>query len=105
MAGFRLPVQEEARPYFALIGEVVDDFGARRAAFRDEHLRLAEEAHARGEIVLAGALAEPPDKALLVFRGVSSESAHRFAENDPYVRNGLVTRWEVRPWSVVIGGA
>ncbi|MGH9676366.1 MAG: YciI-like protein, partial [Candidatus Acidiferrum sp.] len=46
--------------YFALFYEMVDDFLARRAAYRDEHLRLAREARARGELVLAGALADPP---------------------------------------------
>lgn len=92
-------------PYFALLYDVVDDFVAQRARFREEHLRLAQEAHARGEIVLAGALAEPADKALIIFRGTSGQSAREFAENDPYVRNGLVKRWEVRPWSVVVGDA
>ena len=92
-------------PYFALLYDVVDDFVAQRARFREEHLRLAQEAHARGEIVLAGALAEPADKALIIFRGTSAQSAREFAKNDPYVRNGLVKRWEVRPWSVVVGDA
>jgi hypothetical protein len=55
-------------PYFALIYEVVDDFVARRVPFRTEHLRLADEAHNRGDIVLAGALAEPADTALIIFR-------------------------------------
>ena len=91
--------------YFALLYDVVDDFVAQRAAFRAEHLRLAQEAHARGEIALAGALAEPVDKALIIFRGSSGQSAGQLAENDPYVRNGLVKRWEVRPWLVVIGAA
>ena len=27
-----------------------------------------------------------------------------FAKNDPYVVNGLVTEWNVRPWTVVFGG-
>ena len=27
-----------------------------------------------------------------------------FARRDPYVANGLVTKWTVRPWAVVIGG-
>jgi len=54
--------------YYALFYDTVDDFIARRAADRGEHLRLVREAHARGELVLAGALAEPPDRALLVFR-------------------------------------
>jgi len=89
--------------YFALFYHVVDDFVARRAVFRDEHLKLAREAHGRGEIVLAGALAEPADKALIIFRGEDLEIARRFAERDPYVRQGLVKRWEVRPWSVVVG--
>jgi len=91
--------------YFALFYDVVDDFVARRSPFREEHLRLAQAAHSSGEIVLAGALADPADKALIIFRGSSSDTARRFAENDPYVLNGLVTRWEVRPWSVVVGDA
>ena len=89
--------------YFALFYHVVNDFVTRRTPFRDEHLRLAREAHQRGEILLAGALAEPADKALIVFRGATGDAATNFAENDPYVRNGLVKHWEVRPWSVVIG--
>jgi hypothetical protein len=90
--------------YFALFYEVVDNFVKRRAPFRDEHLCLADAAHRRGEIVLAGALADPADSALIIFRGENSAAANSFAENDPYVRNGLVKRWEVRPWSVVVGG-
>ena len=62
------------------------------------------EAHRNGEIVLAGALAEPADGALLIFRGESPDVAASFAQRDPYVRHGLVRNWEVRPWTVVVGG-
>ena len=89
--------------YFALFYDVVEDYVARRAVFREEHLRLAREAHRRGELVLAGALTDPADRALLVFRAADRSAVEEFARNDPYVRNGLVTRWEVRPWTVVIG--
>jgi uncharacterized protein YciI len=89
--------------YFALFYRVVDDFLTRRTAYREEHLRLAREAHRRGELVLAGALAEPADGALLVFRTAERSAAEQFARSDPYVTSGLVTRWEVRPWAVVIG--
>lgn len=89
--------------YFALFYDVVDDFVSRRAAYREEHLRLAREAHRRGELFLAGALAEPADRALLVFRATDRSVVEAFARNDPYVARGLVTRWEVRPWNVVIG--
>ena len=90
--------------YFALFYHVVDDFVSRRAAYREEHLRLAREAHRRGELLLAGAFAEPADRALLVFRVVERSAVEAFARNDPYVTSGLVSRWEIRPWAVVIGG-
>jgi len=90
--------------YYALFYEVVDDFVARRALYREEHLQLANAANRRGELVLAGALAEPADGALIIFRGEEPTAAAKFAENDPYVRNGLVKHWEVRPWTVVVGG-
>lgn len=90
-------------PYFALIYDVIDDYLARRAAHRDEHLQLAREAHARGELLLGGAFAEPADRALFVFRAADKSVVEDFARNDPYVRHGLVTKWEVRAWTVVIG--
>ena len=90
-------------PYFALFYQAVDDFIARRTPFRDEHLSLARAAHARGELVLAGALADPPDAALLVFQGDSPSAAESFARQDPYVKNGLVKSWKVRSWTVVVG--
>ena len=89
--------------YFALFYDVVEEFAARRAPYRAEHLRLAQEAHRRGEIVLAGALGAPPDRALLVFRTDDPSIVDAFARDDPYVTHGLVIRWEVMPWAVVVG--
>ena len=88
--------------YYALFYEVVGDYVERRAKYRDQHLRLANAANERGELLLGGALREP-DAALLVFRAADPSVAEDFARNDPYVVNGLVTRWEVRPWTVVVG--
>jgi uncharacterized protein YciI len=90
--------------YFVLFYDIVDDYITRRAQYREEHLRLAGEAHARGELVMAGALSEPSDRALLVFRAPDPSVAEDFARNDPYVKNGLVTKWQVRLWNVVFGG-
>ena len=89
--------------YFALVYHVVDDYLARRPAHRAEHLALAEAAHARGELVLAGAFAEPADGALLVWRCADRAPIEAFVAADPYVRHGLVRRWEIRAWTVVIG--
>jgi uncharacterized protein YciI len=89
--------------HFALLYDVVDHFVERRAPFRDAHLRLVREAHARGLLLFAGALGDPPDGALLVFRAESEAPAEAFAQADPYVTEGLVTAWRVRPWNIVIG--
>ena len=88
--------------HYILFYDVVDDYIIRREKFRSLHLKHAKEAHERGELVLAGALTEPADGAVLVFRG-SPENAEKFAKTDPYVLNGLVTKWRVRKWSTVIG--
>jgi uncharacterized protein len=109
MRGDTLPADHRDRrdqpvAYFLLLYDVVPDYLERRGQYREEHLRLARDAHERGEIVMAGALAEPPDGAVLVFRGRDGSAAERFAQADPYVRNGLVAQWRVRPWTVVVGG-
>ena len=90
-------------PYFALFYEVVDDYVARRLAFREDHLRLAQAARQRGELLLAGAFGDAAGGALLVFHAPDSSVVEHFAKHDPYVTNGLVTRWEARPWTVVVG--
>ena len=89
--------------HFLLIYEFVPDYLERRPLHRTEHLRFAWEAHRRGELVMAGALADPVDGAVLFFQGENAEAARAFAEMDPYVRAGLVKRWSVRPWTTVVG--
>jgi uncharacterized protein len=89
--------------HFLLLYTTASDYLERRPAFRADHLRLAWEAQARGELLLAGALADPPDGAVLLFQGQSRAAAERFARADPYVVNGLIAKWEVREWTTVIG--
>ena len=89
--------------HYALMYDVVDRFAEKRMPHREVHLGLVRAAHDRGELVLAGALGDPPDGALLVFRSDSADTAERFARADPYVMQGLVTGWRVRPWNVVVG--
>jgi uncharacterized protein len=89
--------------HFLLFYDFVPDYGRQRTPHRADHLRLAWEAHDRGELVLAGALAEPADAAILLFQGEDDAPARAFAAADPYVKAGLVTRWSVRPWTTVVG--
>jgi uncharacterized protein len=89
--------------HYLLFYEVGDDYVSRRAEFRDAHLKKAWEASNRGELVLGGALANPVDGAVLLFKGDSPEVAERFARSDPYVTSGAVKRWQVREWTTVVG--
>ena len=90
--------------YWLLLYDLVDDYLERREALRSEHLGLAEAANERGELVLAGAVPDPFDLAVLVFKGDDQSVVERFVEKDPYVREGLVKGWRIRRWNVVIGG-
>ena len=88
--------------YYVLVYDVVEDYVTKRSPFREEHLRLAREAQKRGDLILGGAFADPVDQALLVFRSEDRAAVEAFVRKDPYVNNGLVVKWRIRPWTVVI---
>ena len=89
--------------HYLLFYDVVPDYVERRAALRAEHLALARAAQARGELVLGGALTDPPDGAVLLFRGDSPAAAEAFAAADPYVRHGRGSGWRVGAWATIVG--
>lgn len=89
--------------HYLLCYDLSSDYLERRGQYRDEHLKLAWEAQERGEIVVAGALGDPADMAVLMFEGDSPAVAERFAQADPYVTNRLVTGYRVRQWNTVVG--
>tara|TARA_R110002012_G_scaffold208562_2_gene378677 strand:- start:971 stop:1261 length:291 start_codon:yes stop_codon:yes gene_type:complete len=89
--------------YYLLTYDVEPDYLKKREAYRDEHLKLAQTACARGELRLGGALTEPTLGAALLFEGASPNVAEEFAKSDPYVRHGLVKKWQVNEWAIVIG--
>jgi uncharacterized protein len=94
---------KEMSMHYLLIYDLTGDYLQRRGEFRADHLAVARAAVERGELVLGGALADPADNAILLFTGDSPAAAEAFAQRDPYVLNGLVTRWRVRPWTTVVG--
>ncbi len=90
--------------YYILFYKTVDHYVEKRVPFRNEHLALVQKMFSERKIVMAGALAEPVDSAILIFKGDSQAVAEAFVKNDPYVKNGLIAEWHVRPWNVVVGG-
>lgn len=89
--------------HFLLFYETAPDYLDRRAKFRGVHLTHAWASVDRGELIPGGALADPVDGAVLLFSGDDKSVAEEFARSDPYVINGLVTKWHVREWTTVVG--
>lgn len=89
--------------HYLLFYTYVPDVLERRPQFRGAHLQHARASVARGELLLAGAYADPVDGAALLFSAPSRELVEEFARTDPYVLGGLVTEWRVRAWTTVVG--
>ena len=66
--------------HYMLFYDVEADFIEKRAQYRTEHLALAWQAHEKGELLLAGAVDEPIDTAVLLFQGASPAVAERFCD-------------------------
>ncbi|MCU1346783.1 MAG: uncharacterized protein JWL70_3049 [Acidimicrobiia bacterium] len=91
--------------YWLLLYNLSDDYLDRRGPLRPAHLALIQGAHDRGELLMAGAVSDPFDLAVLVFTVQDTAIIERFVADDVYVHEGLVTSWTIRPWNVVVGGA
>jgi uncharacterized protein YciI len=91
--------------HYLLFYDFSSDYLERRAQYRNEHLKLAWQSQERGDLILAGVLTDPVDGAVFIFRVEAPNIIEQFVAADPYVRNGLVTSWRVRPWSTGVGEA
>ncbi len=89
--------------HYILFYKYGGDYIKKREPHRAEHLRHLKKAHERGDLLMAGALNDPPDGAAIIFRGDDPAVARDVAVNDPYVQNGVVLEWDIRPWKVVVG--
>jgi len=85
--------------YYILFYKTVTDYVKKRDTYRKTHLALIQKAYENDQLLIAGALSDPADEAVLVFK--EKKTAIAFAKNDPYVINGLIKTWNVRPWNTV----
>ena len=61
------------------------------------HRARLDEFHARGLLIAAGPLGNPPEGALAIF--TSREAAEEFIQGDPFVIHGLVSNWRLVEWN------
>ena len=90
--------------YFLLTLDYVENMVEKRASHREEHLNGAKKASGEGYCVMAGALTDPVDTGVFVFKNCSREKVETFVKNDAYYRAGLIPSYTIRPWMVVVGG-
>ena len=91
-----------AKLNFILEYEYVADILEKRTPFRPAHIKLAEDYNKEGTILSGGPLM-PPTGAIFIFSAERMDIVENFVKKDPYVSAGLVTKYSIREWNVVIG--
>jgi uncharacterized protein YciI len=77
-----------------------DDALAQDPATIAAHLARAQELHARGVLVPAGAFLDHPEEPLGTMAVLTTrEAAEDYVRGDPFVVNGKVTKWIIREWA------
>jgi len=89
--------------YYILTYKTKPNFNTIKKPYQAEHLRIMQEHYKKNTLIMAGAVLNPSDGGMLIFKGDDPSVAENFANNDPYVTNGIVEKWFVRAWQVVIG--
>ncbi len=79
----------------------VEDFLPLAQQHYPAHAARVQEFAGRGDLLMVGTLDEPMNgDALAVF--TTREAAEEFIAGDPFVLNGVVAEWSLRPWDEVL---
>lgn len=68
-----------------------------RKLYRAEHLKRLEVLEEEGRLILAGPFTDKSGS-LIVMEAGSKEEVEAFMEEDPYVREGVFSHYEIRPF-------
>ena len=83
---------------YALFYQSADNVAARAPAHFPAHRARYLEFHARGTLLMLGIFANPQDEgSMAIF--TTRAAAEEFAQNDPFVLNGVVRSWQIREWN------
>ncbi|UJR28212.1 hypothetical protein I4U23_009462 [Adineta vaga] len=83
--------------------DYVSNVVEKRKPYREAHLNFIGKQVENGNVILGGATGNPPSEALLIFRNLSLKEIEQLAQQDPYVINGIVTKYSVKPYMAVVG--
>ena len=82
---------------YVLFYEPNDDLREKIPQHFPAHRARWGEFQARGTLLLIGPFVNPREGAMAVFS--TRAAAEEFAASDPFVTNGIVSRWYIREWN------
>jgi uncharacterized protein len=89
---------------YVLLYESADDVRANAPLHFPAHVARWKEFQDRGTLLMIGTFANPQDEgSMAIF--TTREAAEAFAVSDPFVLNGVVSRWSIREWNEAIAGS
>ena len=86
---------------YATTWRAVDDFLPLARQHGPAHVQRLHYFHGRGVLLMAGTFDEPMNgDAMGIF--TSRVAAEKFIAGDPFVLNGVVATWALRPWNEIL---
>lgn len=82
----------------------IDEVKSKAAQPLMAHIARSKELYAQGKMLMAGAFLDADDQPLTTM-GIfaSKEDAEAYAAGDPFIVNGMVTKWYIRGWANILG--
>jgi uncharacterized protein YciI len=91
----------DPQTHHLLLYEYVENMVDRRGPYREAHLERIHAQRDAGNVVMAGALGNPPTGGAIAFKGLERAEIEKFVHADPYFEAGLVTSFQIEPWNIV----
>lgn len=88
---------------FVLQYEFVENALEKRAPHREAHLAIFRKQVESGNVIIGGAVEHPPTSSLTIFRNLKAEDIEQIVQQDPYVTNGVVKNYTIKPYIAVAG--
>ena len=89
--------------FFVTSCKSMEEVKSRHGATIAAHLAHSNELHKQGTLLMAGAFLDNPEEPVSTM-GIfpTREAAEEYAKGDPFVLNGLVTKWHIREWANIL---
>lgn len=84
-----------------LFYESAPDVLSKAPAHFPAHKARLDDFHARGALLMVGTFGDPQaEGSMAIF--TTRAAAEEFAEDDPFVLNGVVRAWHIREWNEIL---